>query len=257
MYSHLAKQCILYNVYVRCPEADSLTIGKKVAEKSPFWKAGFSPKFLNNGWKGAFSPNGGNNCSCAIESEADWACASRLLRKGRSVDISEYKEFKNGPNVSYGPKRWLFSLHQSHRICSQDRNTKRLCICWKGAFSAEKSPFCPIATSWAVLEHFVLWNVHWANLFIEIYCTCSVCFRWQCTWAVVLQVGEKVPFQPLFTNIGEKPAFRKGDFLATFSPISKELASGKSVSLNIICTLTSKTYLFLIHTCKKLSLLPP
>jgi hypothetical protein len=73
----------------------------------------------------------------------------------------------------------------------------------------------------------------------------------------LLQVGEKVTFQPFFTNIGEKPVFRKGDFLATFSPISKELASGKSVSLNIICALTSKTYLFLIHTCKKLYFLPP
>jgi hypothetical protein len=29
--------------------------------------------------------------------------------------------------------------------------------------------------------------------------------------------GEKVPLQPLFNNFGEKPAFQKGDFLATFS----------------------------------------
>jgi hypothetical protein len=31
--------------------------------------------------------------------------------------------------------------------------------------------------------------------------------------------GEKVSFKPLFKNIGEKPAFQKGDFLATFSEV--------------------------------------
>ncbi len=29
---------------------------QKMAKKSPFWKAGFSPMFLNNGWKGTFPP---------------------------------------------------------------------------------------------------------------------------------------------------------------------------------------------------------
>jgi hypothetical protein len=29
----------------------------------------------------------------------------------------------------------------------------------------------------------------------------------------------QVPFQPLFNNIGKSPAFQKGDFSATFSPI--------------------------------------
>ncbi len=38
-----------------CPEDDSLNIGEKVAEKSPVWKASFSPMFLNNGWKSTFS----------------------------------------------------------------------------------------------------------------------------------------------------------------------------------------------------------
>ncbi len=38
-----------------CPEDDSLNIGEKGAEKSPVWKASFSPMFLNNGWKSTFS----------------------------------------------------------------------------------------------------------------------------------------------------------------------------------------------------------
>ncbi len=38
-----------------CPEDDSLHIGEKVAEKSPVWKASFSPMFLDNGWKSIFS----------------------------------------------------------------------------------------------------------------------------------------------------------------------------------------------------------
>jgi hypothetical protein len=32
--------------------------------------------------------------------------------------------------------------------------------------------------------------------------------------AVVFTRGEKIPFQPLFKNIGEKPAFQKGWFSA-------------------------------------------
>jgi hypothetical protein len=37
-------------------KADSLNNGENVAEKSSFWKAGFSPKLLNNDCKGTFSP---------------------------------------------------------------------------------------------------------------------------------------------------------------------------------------------------------
>ncbi len=36
--------------------------------------------------------------------------------------------------------------------------------------------------------------------------------------------GEKVPLQSLFSNFGEKPAFQKDDFSATFSPLFKESA---------------------------------
>jgi hypothetical protein len=32
-------------------------------------------------------------------------------------------------------------------------------------------------------------------------------------------VGEKVTFQPFFSNIGEKPAFQKADFSATFANV--------------------------------------
>jgi hypothetical protein len=53
----------------------------------------------------------------------------------------------------------------------------RCLISWKDALSAEKIPYqlkrClflaekssvrPIAAIWAVLEHFVLWNIHWAT----------------------------------------------------------------------------------------------
>jgi len=39
-------------------------------------------------------------------------------------------------------------------------------------------------------------------------------------------LGEKAPFQPLFKNFGEKSAFQKGDFTATFLPMVKESASG-------------------------------
>jgi hypothetical protein len=39
-------------------------------------------------------------------------------------------------------------------------------------------------------------------------------------------VGEKAPFQALLNNFGEKSAFQKGDFKATFSPMVKESASG-------------------------------
>jgi hypothetical protein len=54
--------------------AGLLNIDDKVAENPPFWKRGFSQMYLNNGWKIRF-PYVGNNCSCAVDSEADWACA--------------------------------------------------------------------------------------------------------------------------------------------------------------------------------------
>jgi hypothetical protein len=38
--------------------------------------------------------------------------------------------------------------------------------------------------------------------------------------------GEKVPFQPLFKNIGEKPAFYKNGFSATLLSIFKDSTSG-------------------------------
>ncbi len=47
------------------------------------------------------------------------------------------------------------------------------------------------------------------NLVKEIHCTvtCSVCFRFNCAWAVVSNRDEKVLIQTLFKNFGEKPAF--------------------------------------------------
>ncbi len=45
--------------------------------------------------------------------------------------------------------------------------------------------------------------------------------------------GEKIPFQPFFKNIGEKPAFQKGYFSAIFSPKLKESASGSSDSCHL------------------------
>jgi hypothetical protein len=40
------------------------------------------------------------------------------------------------------------------------------------------------------------------------------------------QIGEKVPFLPLFKNIGEKPAYQKGGFSATFSSKFTDSTSG-------------------------------
>ncbi len=59
-----------------------------MAEKSPVWKAGLAPMLPEQWLKGNFSPN----CSCAVESVADWACAVHgALWKGGLADISEYK----------------------------------------------------------------------------------------------------------------------------------------------------------------------
>ncbi len=45
------------------------------------------------------------------------------------------------------------------------------------------------------------------NLVKEIHCTFSVCFRFNCAWAVVSSRDENVLIHPLFKNFGEKPAF--------------------------------------------------
>jgi hypothetical protein len=62
--------------------------------------------------------------------------------------------------------------------------------------------------------------------------TCSVCFRFHCTYPVVFTMGEKVPFQPLFKNIGEKLAFQESRFSATFSPLFKDPVSGHGLLSN-------------------------
>jgi hypothetical protein len=45
--------------------------------------------------------------------------------------------------------------------------------------------------------------------------------------------AEKVLFQPLFKNMGEKLAFQTGDFSAPFSPMFKESSSGQSQAGNM------------------------
>ncbi len=51
---------------------ESFNISEKMVEKSQSPKAGFSAMFLNNVE---------NNCSCAVGSEADSACAIDLYEK--------------------------------------------------------------------------------------------------------------------------------------------------------------------------------
>ncbi len=99
-------------------------------------------------------------------------------------------------------------------------------------FQAEKSPFQPIAAFRAILEHLYS-EMADEPPFIEFHTTVhtfSASFRFQfhCQWADVFTRSESHLFTwPLFKNSGETPAFRKGGFSATFSPIFKESAFGQ------------------------------
>jgi hypothetical protein len=68
-----------------------------------------------------------------------------MAARGQKGDFSVEK----APFLAY--KQFL-------RICAQDQNSKILCIrCRKMPFQLKSDIF---ATIWAILEHFVLWNVH-------------------------------------------------------------------------------------------------
>jgi hypothetical protein len=82
------------------PEADILNIGKNVTENASFWKADFSPMFLK--WlKRYIFTHGKNNCSCALESESDWACVVDLYERVAKLHFSVY-------NVQGWPKWQLW-----------------------------------------------------------------------------------------------------------------------------------------------------
>jgi hypothetical protein len=89
---------------------------EKVTEKSPFRKAGFSLQmFLNNDQQVPFIHDE-KSCTCAVESEADLACA---------VDL--YEKVAQTPFLSTRVKK----------IC------QRAALDRKGDFSAEKESFQP------------------------------------------------------------------------------------------------------------------
>jgi hypothetical protein len=99
--------------------ADSLNIGENVAERSPFWKAGFFTDINEQSWKGTFSQLVKTTVHAQLESQADWAILIVQLtsiKTGGSATISEYKFSRISQMTAIGLKDYFSAYTPSLRI---------------------------------------------------------------------------------------------------------------------------------------------
>ncbi len=114
-----------------------------------------------------------------------------------------------------------------HGVLSHGGNSARWCGRWKGCFWAFKLAFWPLVVSFAVLEagyqkgNWVTFSVK-SGLQIPLHMSNSFHLSWKSTFSAFFR-----------KNIGEKPAFQKGDFSATFWPLFYEPASYVPLAMTI------------------------